>query len=62
MKKLFSPISVLCVLTLSISSNIPLQAGGCSSHKNKKAEIECKVNDQECIQKKAEKKLKNFEA
>tara|TARA_Y100001978_G_scaffold71563_1_gene64326 strand:+ start:326 stop:514 length:189 start_codon:yes stop_codon:yes gene_type:complete len=62
MKNFFSSISVLCLLTLSISSNIPLQAGGCSSHKNKKAEIECKINDEECIQEKAEKKLKNFEA
>ena len=62
MKNFFKSISVLGLLTLSVSSNIPLQAGGCSSHKNKKAEIECKINDEECIQKKAEKKLRNFEA
>ena len=62
MKNLLGSISILFLITLSTFSNIPLQAGGCSSHKNKKAEVECRVNDEDCIQEKAKKKIKNFEA
>tara|TARA_Y100001978_G_scaffold81970_1_gene73444 strand:+ start:485 stop:634 length:150 start_codon:yes stop_codon:yes gene_type:complete len=48
-------------MSFTLLSNMPLQAGGCNSHKNKKAEIECQVNDTECIQKKAKEKFKNFD-
>ena len=48
-------------MSLAIFTNLPLQAGGCSSHKNKKADIECKADDTECIQNKAKKKFKNFD-
>ncbi len=62
MKNLLSSISFICLISLSLFTNVPLQAGGCSSHKNKKAEVECKLNDSDCIQKKAEENLKNFDA
>tara|TARA_B100001287_G_scaffold248326_1_gene227485 strand:+ start:203 stop:352 length:150 start_codon:yes stop_codon:yes gene_type:complete len=48
-------------MSITLSSSLPLQAGGCSSHKNKKAEIECQANDTDCIEKKANKKFKNFD-
>ena len=62
MRKSLTSTSVLCLMTLSLSSIMPLQAGGCSSHKNKKVEIECKTNDTECINNKAKKNLQNFDA
>ena len=45
------PINTLCaltlgVITLSISN---ANAGGCSSYKEKKAEIECLSDDKKCI-------------
>ena len=61
MRKTISSISIFCLMSFTLFSNIPLQAGGCNSHKNKKAEIECQVNDTECIQKKAKEKFKNFD-
>ena len=61
MKNSISPIAIVCLASFTLASNLPLHAGGCSSHKNKKAEIECQVNDTECIEKKAKKKFKNFD-
>ena len=61
MRKSFTLLSLLYLMSISIASTLPLQAGGCSSHKNKKAEIECKVNDSDCIQRKAKENLKNFD-
>ena len=62
MRKSLTSISIFCIMSLSVASNIPLKAGGCSTHKNKKVEIECQLNDSDCIQKKAKENLKNFDA
>lgn len=51
--------SIAFLMTFTLISSLPAQAGGCGSHK--KAEIECESTDEECIQKKAEKKLSNFD-
>ena len=61
MRKSISSIAIGCIMSISLFSSLPLQAGGCSSHKNNKAEIECQVNDSECVEKKAKKKFKNFD-
>ncbi|MDC3028968.1 hypothetical protein OA189_01385 [Prochlorococcus sp. AH-716-P20] len=37
------------------TSGFPVMAGGCNSHMNKKAEIECTEDDTECQTEKAEK-------
>ena len=45
-----SCVLILGVLTLFSISNV--KAGGCSSHTEKKAEIECLSDDKKCIDKK----------
>ena len=51
---------ILGALTLfSISS---VNAGGCSSHTEKKAEIECLANDKKCIDAKEKELLHKVEA
>ena len=57
MKKLFPYIAFICLTTFSTSSSIRLLAGGCTRHRNEKAEIKCAKNDEECKRNKAE----NFE-
>ena len=39
----------------SVTSSLPLIAGGCSSHSNKASEIKCDKDDKECQKKNAEK-------
>ena len=48
MKK-FVPYIVFASLTaFTATGNLPLMADGCSSHRNKKAEIECVNADTDC--------------
>tara|TARA_B100000965_G_scaffold404137_1_gene434067 strand:+ start:635 stop:820 length:186 start_codon:yes stop_codon:yes gene_type:complete len=53
-------ISFLIFGLIVLPANLPLNAGGCSLHKNKKAEIECKLNDEDCIKNKSKVSLNNF--
>ena len=52
MKKIIltTPI-VLLISTLSLNSD--LEAVGCSSHKNKKVQVECSLTDDNCDTKKS---------
>jgi len=59
------PINTSCalifgVLTLFSISNV--NAGGCSSHTEKKAEIECLSDDKKCIEAKEKESLYKVEA
>ena len=51
---------ILGILTLSSISNA--NAGGCSSHNEKKAEIECSSDDKKCINTKEKESLFKVEA
>ena len=55
MKRLFPYIAFACLTGFTATNGLPVIAGGCSSHMNKKAEIECAENYNEC---QAEKALK----
>ena len=46
------PINISCVLLLGVLTSFSISnanAGGCSSHTDKKAEIECLSDDKKCI-------------
>ena len=55
MKRLFPYIAFACLTSLTATTGLPVMAGGCSSHMNKKAEIKCAEDDTECQTEKAEK-------
>ena len=55
MKKLFPYISFACLTVFTATTGLPVTAGGCNSHMNKKAEIKCAEDDTECQIEKAEK-------
>ena len=55
MKKLIPYITFACLTGLTATSVLPVMAGGCSSYKNKKAEIKCAEDDTECQTEKAAK-------
>ena len=55
MKKLIPYIAFACLTGLTASSGLPVMAGGCNSHMNKKAEIICSEDDAKCQTEKAEK-------
>ena len=60
--KLFNPSCALifvAVMSFSISN---ANAGGCSSHTEKKAEIECLSDDKKCIDAKEKESLYKVEA
>ena len=57
MRKFFPYIVFACLTGFTATSGFPVMAGGCTSHMNKKAEIECAENDIECQAEKAS----NFE-
>ena len=60
MKRLIPYIAFACLTGLTATNGLPVMAGGCSSHMNKKAEIKCAEDDTECQTEKAEKfDLKN---
>ena len=48
MKKLFPFLAFTCLTAFSVTSGLPLMAGGCSSHRNKASEIKCDKDDKEC--------------
>ena len=53
---------ILGALTLFSISNSNANAGGCSSHTEKKAEIECLSDDKKCIEAKEKELLYKVEA
>ena len=55
MKRLFPYIAFACLTGFTAITGLPVIAGGCSSHMNKKAEIKCAEDDAECQTEKAEK-------
>ena len=60
MKRLFPYIAFACLTGFTATTGLPVIAGGCNSHMNKKAEIKCVEDDTECQTEKAEKfDLKN---
>ena len=59
------PINTACVLisgVLTLFSISNVKAGGCSSHTEKKVEIECLSDDKKCIDTKEKKSLYKVEA
>ena len=54
MKRLFPYIAFAFLTGLTATTGLPVIAGGCSSHINKKAEIKCAEDDIECQIEKAE--------
>ena len=61
MKSINTSLSlILGALTLFSISNV--NAGGCSSHTEKKAEIECLSDDKKCIEAKEKESLYKVEA
>ena len=48
MKKLIPYIAFACLTGLTATTGLPVMAGACSNHMNKKAEIKCAENDTEC--------------
>ena len=55
MKRLFPNITFACLIGFTVTTGLPVMAGGCSSQMNKKAEIKCPEDDTECQIEKAEK-------
>ena len=55
MSRIIPYIALLYLTGFTATSGLPVMAGGCSSHVNKKAEIECTEDDTECQTEKAEK-------
>ncbi len=59
------PINTSCALILGILFSFSISkanAGGCSSHTEKKAEIECLSDDKKCIDTKEKESLYKVEA
>ena len=54
MKRLIPYIAFACLTGFTATSGLPVMAGGCNSHMNKKAEIKCAEDDTECLTEKAE--------
>ena len=55
MKKLLPFITFTCLTAFSVTSGLPVMAGGCSSSSKKATEIKCDKDDKECQIKNAEK-------
>ena len=55
MKRLFPYIAFACLTGFTVTSGLPLMAGGCSSQMNKKVEIKCDEDDTKCQTEKAKK-------
>ena len=54
MKRLFPYIAFACLTGFTATTGLPVIAGSCTSHMNKKTEIQCAENDTECQTEKAE--------
>ena len=55
MRKIIPYIAFLSLTGFTATSVIPVSAGGCNSHMNKKAEVKCAQDDTECQSEKDEK-------
>ena len=55
MKRFIPYITFVCLTGFTAISGLPVMAGGCSSHMNKKAEIKCAEDETECQTDKVEK-------
>ena len=55
MRKIIPFISFICLTGFTATSDLPLMAGSCSSHMDKKADIKCTEDDTECQTEKAKK-------
>ena len=55
MKRLIPYIAFAFLTGFTVTSSLPVMAGGCSSNMNKTAEIKCAEDDIECQTEKAEK-------
>ena len=55
MRRLFPFIAFACLTGFAATTGLPVMAGGCSSHMNKKTEIKCADDDIECQIEKTEK-------
>ena len=55
MKRLIPYIAFACLTGFTAITGLPVMAGGCSGHMNKKVEIKCAEDDTECQTEKAEK-------
>ena len=55
MKRIIPCIAFACLTGFTATSRLPVMAGSCSSHMNKKAEIKCAENDTDCEAEKASK-------
>ena len=55
MKNLSPFITLACLTAFSLTSGLPVMAGGCSSYSNKASEIKCDKDDKECQTKNTEK-------
>ena len=55
MKRLIPYLAFACLTSFTATSGLPVMAGGCSNHMNKKAEIKCAEDDTKCQIEKAEK-------
>ena len=55
MKKLLPCIAFACLTGFTATTGLPVIAGACNSHMNKKAEIKCAEKDTECQAEKASK-------
>ena len=55
MRKIIPYIAFLSLTAFTTTSVIPVSAGGCNSHMNKKAEVKCAQDDTECQSEKDEK-------
>ena len=60
--KSFNTSCALIIAALTFFSVSTANAGGCSSHNEKKAEIECLPNDKKCIDAKEKELLNKVEA
>ena len=52
MKKIILTIPIVFSVSM-LSINADLEAAGCSSHKNKKVQVECSLTDSNCDSKKS---------
>ena len=57
MRKFIPYLAFFCLTGFTATGTLPVIAGGCGSHMNKKENIKCAENDTECQTDKAE----NFE-
>ena len=53
MRRIIPYIAFLCLTSFTATSGLPVMAGGCNSHMNNKAEIQCAEDDTECQTEKA---------